>query len=63
MYKTFPENIKLPDLEEEILAYWKDNNVSKKIFLPRPIARHLHFMEFPPQPMDCREFIMSFQER
>jgi len=62
MYVAFPENIKLPDLEKEISDYWKDNYVSKKMFLPRPTARYLHFMEFPKQPMDCLEFIMSFQE-
>ncbi|MBL7127360.1 MAG: hypothetical protein ISS16_00060 [Ignavibacteria bacterium] len=48
MYKTFPENIKLPDLEEEILAYWKDNNVSKKSISSQTYSKTFTFYGVPP---------------
>ncbi len=48
IYKTFPGNIKLPDLEEEILAYWKDNNVFKKSVSFQTYCKTFTFYGVPP---------------
>lgn len=48
MYKSFPENIKLPDLEKEILSFWKDNNVFEKSITSKSGEKTFTFYEGPP---------------
>jgi isoleucyl-tRNA synthetase len=48
MYNTFPENIKLPDLEKEILSYWKNNSVFDKSITSKRDDKTFTFYEGPP---------------
>ncbi|HQY21662.1 MAG TPA: isoleucine--tRNA ligase [Ignavibacteria bacterium] len=48
MYENLPENIILPELELEILEFWKENDVFKESIKSRPSDRTFTFYEGPP---------------
>ncbi|MBS1517324.1 MAG: isoleucine--tRNA ligase [Bacteroidetes bacterium] len=48
MYENLPENIILPDLENEILEFWKENEVFKESIKSRPSDNTFTFYEGPP---------------
>ena len=48
MYNTLPDNIKLPDLEKEILTYWKENDIFEKSISSKTGEKTFTFYEGPP---------------
>jgi len=48
MYKSLPENIILPDLEKEILDFWKKDNTFEKSISSKDGKRTFTFYEGPP---------------
>ena len=48
MYKNFPENTTLPQLEQQILEYWADNDVFNKSIDKNDDSKHFTFYEGPP---------------
>ncbi len=48
MYKSFRENISLPDLEKEILTFWENNNVFEKSVTSKSNSKYYTFYEGPP---------------
>ncbi len=48
MYKNFPENITLPQLEQQILEYWAENDVFNKSIDKNDDSKHFTFYEGPP---------------
>jgi len=48
MYNTLPNNIKLPELEKEILLYWKENEVFEKSISSKEGDKTFTFYEGPP---------------
>ena len=48
MYKNLEENINLPELEREILVYWKDNDTFRKSISSKSGKKEFTFYEGPP---------------
>jgi isoleucyl-tRNA synthetase len=48
MFKTISDKVSLPDLEKEILAYWKQNRIFQKSIEARQSAPDYTFYEGPP---------------
>src|SRR3989442_2411920 len=48
MFKAISDKVKLPDLEKEILAYWKTNRIVEKSLEDRKNAPDYTFYEGPP---------------
>ncbi|MEO6694042.1 MAG: class I tRNA ligase family protein, partial [Ignavibacteria bacterium] len=48
MYKTLPENIILPDLEKEILEFWKKDGTFEKSISSKDGKKTFTFYEGPP---------------
>lgn len=48
MYKSFKENINLPDIEKEILNFWENNNVFEKSITSKDDSKYYTFYEGPP---------------
>ena len=48
MHKTLPENIFLPELEKEILKFWKEDNTFQKSIDLREGRETFTFYEGPP---------------
>jgi isoleucyl-tRNA synthetase len=48
MYKSFRENINLPDIENEILTFWENNKVFEKSITTKSDSRYYTFYEGPP---------------
>lgn len=48
MYKSFRENINLPDIEKEILTFWENNNVFEKSVTSKSDSKYYTFYEGPP---------------
>lgn len=48
MYKSFRENISLPDIEKEILTFWENNNVFDKSITSKSDTKYYTFYEGPP---------------
>jgi isoleucyl-tRNA synthetase len=48
MFKAISDKVKLPDLEKEILAYWKSNRIFEKSLEDRKDASDYTFYEGPP---------------
>jgi len=48
MYKKLPVKVNYPELEKEILAFWKDNNIFKRSVEERPVDKQFIFYEGPP---------------
>jgi isoleucyl-tRNA synthetase len=48
MYKNLEENIKIPDIEKEILDFWKNDNTFQKSIDTKPKDKQFIFYEGPP---------------
>lgn len=48
MFQQLPENFKYPELEEEILKYWEENQIFEKSLETRKDAPYFTFYEGPP---------------
>lgn len=48
MYKSFSENISLPDIENEILTFWENNKVFEKSVTTKSDSKYYTFYEGPP---------------
>src|SRR5690242_15259444 len=48
MFKTISDKVSLPDLEKEILAYWKENRIFQKSIEAHQNAPDYTFYEGPP---------------
>src|SRR5437879_3066097 len=48
MFKAISDKVRLPDLEKEILAYWKQNRIFEKSVESRQNAPDYTFYEGPP---------------
>ncbi len=48
MYKSFRENISLPEIEKEILSFWKENNIFEKSISLKDDKKYYTFYEGPP---------------
>src|SRR5438132_9585859 len=48
MFKTISDKVRLPDLEKEILAYWKTHRIFEKSVEGRQNAPDYTFYEGPP---------------
>ncbi|KPK91403.1 hypothetical protein AMJ80_07400, partial [bacterium SM23_31] len=48
MYKKLPVQVNYPELEKEILTFWKENNIFKRSIEERPIDKPFIFYEGPP---------------
>lgn len=48
MYKPFPQELNLPAIEEEVLHYWKSENIFQKSVASRPADKPFVFFEGPP---------------
>lgn len=48
MFKNLPENINLPQLETEIIQFWKENDIFNKSVNSRPENKRFTFYEGPP---------------
>ncbi len=48
MFKSVSTNVRFPDLEEEILAFWKQNSIYAKSLEQRQAAETFVFYEGPP---------------
>jgi isoleucyl-tRNA synthetase len=48
MYKSFSENISLPDIEKEILTFWENNNVFERSVTTKSDSKYYTFYEGPP---------------
>ncbi|MBK9333530.1 MAG: class I tRNA ligase family protein [Ignavibacteria bacterium] len=48
MYENLPDNITLPELEIEMLEFWKENDIFKASIKSRPSDRTFTFYEGPP---------------
>lgn len=48
MFKELPDKINLPQLEQQVLKYWKDNNIFEKSISTRDDNNHFVFYEGPP---------------
>ena len=48
MFKPVSSKVNFPELEEEILKYWKENKVFEKSVEQRPIGKKWNFLDGPP---------------
>ncbi|MBN1634367.1 MAG: isoleucine--tRNA ligase [Ignavibacteria bacterium] len=48
MYKNLPEILNLPELEKEILGFWKEDNTFEKSIKTKSLDRNFAFYEGPP---------------
>ena len=48
MYKPYPENFKYPEIESEVLEFWKDRKIFEKSVESRPADKSFTFYEGPP---------------
>lgn len=48
MYKSFSENISLPDIEKEILTFWENNKIFEKSITTKSDSKYYTFYEGPP---------------
>ncbi len=48
MYDPFPQELNLPKIEEEVLAFWKQADIFKKSISSRPSDKPFVFYEGPP---------------
>jgi isoleucyl-tRNA synthetase len=48
MYNSFRENISLPDIEQEILTFWENNNIFEKSVTTKSESKYYTFYEGPP---------------
>lgn len=48
MYKSFRENISLPEIEKEILTFWENNNIFEKSITSKSDSKYYTFYEGPP---------------
>ncbi len=48
MFKPFPQELNLPAIEEEVLHYWKSENIFQKSVTSRPADKPFVFFEGPP---------------
>lgn len=48
MFKPVSPNVSFPDLEEEILEYWKQNKIFEKSVDLRPVDKRWTFLDGPP---------------
>ncbi|MBN8545672.1 MAG: isoleucine--tRNA ligase [Ignavibacteria bacterium] len=48
MYKPYPENFKYPEIESEVLEFWKDRKIFEKSVETRPADKSFTFYEGPP---------------
>ncbi|MCX6164244.1 MAG: isoleucine--tRNA ligase, partial [Ignavibacteriae bacterium] len=48
MYKSFRENISLPDTEKEILTFWENNKIFEKSISSKSDSKYYTFYEGPP---------------
>ncbi|MFI5144141.1 MAG: isoleucine--tRNA ligase [Ignavibacteria bacterium] len=48
MFTELPDKINLPQLELQVLKYWKDNNIFEKSISTRDVKNHFVFYEGPP---------------
>ncbi len=48
MYDPFPQELNLPKIEEDVLAFWKQADIFNRSILSRPIDRPFVFYEGPP---------------
>ncbi|MBK6682179.1 MAG: isoleucine--tRNA ligase [Ignavibacteriales bacterium] len=48
MYKPYPENFKYPEIENEVLKFWKEKNIFEKSVESRPADKSFTFYEGPP---------------
>jgi isoleucyl-tRNA synthetase len=48
MYDPFPQELNLPKIEEDVLAFWKQSDIFKKSIRSRPADRPFVFYEGPP---------------
>ena len=48
MYDPFPQELNLPKIEEDVLAFWKQADIFNKSILSRPADKPFVFYEGPP---------------
>lgn len=48
MFKPFPQELNLPAIEEEVLQYWKSENIFQRSVTSRPAHKPFVFFEGPP---------------
>ena len=48
MYKELPDKINFPDIEKEILSFWKDDNTFNKSITTREGKESFTFYDGPP---------------
>lgn len=48
MYKPYPDNFRYPEIENEVLKFWKENNIFEKSVESRPADKSFTFYEGPP---------------
>lgn len=57
-FKRFETNVDIPKKEEEILDFWKENNIFEKSIDIRKDREKFIFYEGPPTANGKRRFIM-----